>query len=296
MKKNNKNNTQALFSDAKTDLSAADNKVNTPQTCSDSYKLSYADQEFLLRNELRPLRLQLELLKPEIILQEHNIHSTIVVFGSTRILEPSAARVQYEKAVTLAAKETHNITLQKNVEKAKQLMAKSIYYDMAKEFSSLISVNNDETSNPSFVVVTGGGPGIMEAANRGAKAAGTPTVGLNITLPHEQVPNSYITPELCFQFHYFALRKMHFLLRAKALAVFPGGYGTLDELFDALTLVQTHKIKPVPILLFGKEYWKKIINFEVMAEEGVISDEDLSYFSFVESAEQGLNVINDFYK
>ena len=175
-------------------------------------------------------------------------------------------------------------------------MAKSIYYDMAKEFSAQISAINGKASKFRLVVVTGGGPGIMEAANRGAREVGSPSVGLNITLPHEQATNSYITPELCFQFHYFALRKMHFLLRAKALAVFPGGYGTLDELFDALTLIQTHKIEPMPVLLFGKSYWDKIINFEEMAEEGVISEEDLSYFKYVESAEQGWKVIKDFYK
>jgi uncharacterized protein (TIGR00730 family) len=295
MKKINKEK-QTLFTDAKADLCSADCSVKSPQTCSDSYKLSYADQEFLLRDELRPLRLQLELLKPEILLQEHNIHSTIVVFGSTRITEPIVAKSLYENAVTLAANEVHNKVLQKNVKIAKRLMDKSIYYDMAKEFSAQISAINGKTSKFRLVVVTGGGPGIMEAANRGAKEVGSPSVGLNITLPHEQAPNSYITPELCFQFHYFALRKMHFLLRAKALAVFPGGYGTLDELFDALTLIQTNKIEQMPVLLFGKSYWDKIINFEEMAEEGVISEEDLSYFEFVESAQQGWSVINEFYK
>lgn len=294
--KKNKNEKQRLFSDAKTEMCAADSGVKSPQTCSDSYKLSYADQEFLLRDELRPLRLQLELLKPELLLQEHNIHSTIVVFGSTRILSPSEAKAQYENAITLAKNKTCDSSLRKNVKIAKRLMAKSIYYDMAREFSAQISANNGKASKFRLIVVTGGGPGIMEAANRGANEVGSPSVGLNITLPHEQAPNSFITPELCFQFHYFALRKMHFLLRAKALAVFPGGYGTLDELFDALTLVQTHKIKPMPILLFGKDYWDKIINFEVMVEEGVISEDDLSYIQFVESAQQGWAAINDFYK
>jgi uncharacterized protein (TIGR00730 family) len=296
MEKNTKKEKQKLFVDAKADMCSADSKIISPQTCSDSYKLSYADQEFLLRDELRPLRLQLELLKPEIILQEHNIHSTIVVFGSTRILAPSAAKARYVDAVELAASNLNDSLLQKNVEIAKRLMSKSVYYDMAKEFSSQVSVSNGKDSKFRLVVVTGGGPGIMEAANHGASDVDSPTVGMNITMPYEQAPNSYITPELCFQFHYFALRKMHFLLRAKALAVFPGGYGTLDELFDALTLVQTHKIKPMPILLFGKGYWDKVINFEEMVMEGVISEEDLSCFQFVESAQQGWDVISDFYK
>jgi uncharacterized protein (TIGR00730 family) len=296
MKKNIKKEKQKLFVDAKTDMCSADSHIKSAQTCSDSYKLSYADQDFLLRDELRPLRLQLELLKPEIILQEHNIHSTIVVFGSTRILSPSAAKAQYDCAAKLAASKNNDSLLQKKVQIAKRLMSKSIYYDMAKEFSAQISTGNANASKFRLVVMTGGGPGIMEAANRGANEVDSPSVGMNITLQHEQAPNSYITPELCFQFHYFALRKMHFLLRAKALAVFPGGYGTLDELFDALTLVQTHKVKPMPILLFGKEYWDKVISFEEMANEGVISEQDLSCFQFVESAQEGCDVINDFYK
>ena len=296
MKKNANKEKQKLLVDAKADICSADSNVKSPQTCSDSYKLSYADQEFLLRDELRPLRLQLELLKPEIILQEHNIHSTIVVFGSTRILSPGDAKAKYDSAVELAVNKKNDSLSQKNVKIAKRLMAKSIYYDMAKEFSAQVSANNEKASGISLVVVTGGGPGIMEAANRGAKEVGSPTVGMNITMPYEQAPNPYITPKLCFQFHYFALRKMHFLLRAKAIAVFPGGYGTLDELFDALTLLQTHKIKPMPILLFGKDYWDKVINFEEMANEGVISNEDLSCFQFVESAQKGCDAINEFYQ
>ncbi len=291
-----KNRKEKLFADAKQDVNASESMIKSPQTCSNSYKLSYADQEFLLRDELRPLRLQLELLKPEILLQEHKIFSTIVVFGSTRILEPSLAKSQYENAVTLAANDKQNTDLKKRVEITKRLLDKSIYYDVAKEFSTLISANNEKLFKHKLVVVTGGGPGIMEAANRGADEIGAPTVGLNITLPHEQTPNSYITPELCFQFHYFALRKMHFLLRAKALAIFPGGYGTLDELFETLTLVQTHKIKPMPIILFGKQYWDKIVNFDAMVDEGVISIKDLSHFHFVESAQEGWNHIREFYR
>ena len=296
MKKNTDQEKQKVFIDAKADMCFADSNVNSPQTCSHSYKLSYADQEFLLRDELRPLRLQLELLKTEIILQENNIHSTIVVFGSTRIVDPTEAKAKYARSVELAVNKKNDSQLQRNVKIAKRLMDKSIYYDMAKEFSAKISVSNEIDNKISLVVVTGGGPGVMEAANRGAKEVGSPTVGMNITIPSEQTPNAYITPELCFQFHYFALRKMHFLLRAKAIAVFPGGYGTLDELFDALTLLQTHKIKPMPILLFGKDYWNKVINFEEMVNEGVISHEDLSYFQFVESAQEGCDVINEFYQ
>ena len=285
-----------LFSDAKEDIKASDTITKSPQSCSDSYKLSYADQEFLLRDELRPLRLQLELLKPEILLTEHKIFSTVVVFGSTRIHDHNMAKLQYEDAVKLAESDPYNAELNRKVKISKRLLEKSKYYEIAKEFSKLICQNEKKLFEGKLVVVTGGGPGIMEAANRGSYELGAPTIGLNIAIPQEQAPNNYVTPELCFQFHYFALRKMHFLLRAKALAIFPGGFGTLDELFETLTLVQTYKIKAMPIILFGKQYWDKIINFEVMVEEGVISDADLSYFHFVESAQEGWNFIRDFYK
>ena len=291
-RKKNKN----LITSAKEKVTKSSTIKKSRQTCSDSYKLSYADQEFLLRDELRPLRLQLELLKPEILLTEHKIFSTIVVFGSTKIQDYEISKSQYENAVKLAELEPDNAELTRTVKINKRLMDKSKYYEVAKEFSKLICSNQENLFKGKLVVVTGGGPGIMEAANRGSYELGEPTIGLNITIPQEQAPNNYITPELCFNFNYFALRKMHFLLRAKALAIFPGGFGTLDELFETLTLVQTHKIKSMPIILFGKQYWDKIINFKAMVEEGVISDTDLSYFHFVESAQEGWDLIRNFYK
>ena len=292
----NKEKNEKLFSDSKEDVEASEFITKSSQTCSNSYKLSYADQEFLLRDELRPLRLQLELLKPEILLTEQNIFFTVVVFGSTRIQELNKAKSQHEEAVKLAALNPSDTTLQKKVEISQRLLEKSSYYDIAKEFSELICRNSEELFEHKLIVVTGGGPGIMEAANRGSYESGAPTIGLNITIPQEQVPNKYITPELCFQFDYFALRKMHFLLRAKALAIFPGGFGTLDEFFETLTLMQTQKIKLMPVILFGEKYWSKIINFEAMVEEGVISDSDLSYFHIVESAQEGWDYIRNFYK
>ena len=291
-----KEKNRRLFSDAKEDIEAAEIITKSPQTCSSCYKLSYADQEFLLRDELRPLRLQLELLKPEILLTEQKIFSTVVVFGSTRIQEPAFAKSKYDESVKLAESDPDNSELQKKTKISKRLLEKSKYYELAREFSKLICQNKEDLFGHSLVVVTGGGPGIMEAANRGSYEYGAPTVGLNITIPQEQLPNTYVTPELCFQFHYFALRKMHFLLRAKALAIFPGGFGTLDELFETLTLMQTGKIKEMPIILFGKEYWDNIVNFTAMVEEGVISESDLSYFHFAESAQHGWEYIQNFYK
>jgi uncharacterized protein (TIGR00730 family) len=253
------------------DAASAGGAADTAQTRSPSYRLAYADQEFLLRDELRPVRLQLELLKPEILLAEHRIDTTIVVFGSARIPAPEAGAPPSKPGGVMDARRT---------------------YDAARAFARLVSrAGQKDGSARRLVVVTGGGPGVMEAANRGAADVGAASIGLNIVLPEEQTPNRYITPELCFQFHYFAIRKLHFMLRARALVCFPGGFGTLDELFDALTLIQTRKAEPMPILLFDETYWRRIINFDAMVEEGVIAPEDRDLVRYVESAEAAWDAI-----
>ncbi len=264
--------------------------VDTPQGRSSSYKLAYQDDEFILRDELRPVRLQLELLKPELILQENHIESTVVIFGSARIPDPATAEAQLVSAEARYHKNKNDDTLKKKVDIARRALANSKYYDEARKLGSLISNN---TGKDMMVVMTGGGPGIMEAANRGAHEVGIPSIGMNIVLPFEQAPNPYITPELSFQFHYFAIRKMHLLMRARALAVFPGGFGTLDELFETMTLIQTQKVKPIPILLFGRQFWERVINFNALVEEGTISTKDLDLFQFVESAEEAWEIISN---
>ncbi len=260
--------------------------VDSPQTRSPSYKLAFQDGDFLLRDELRPVRLELELWKPELIIQEHNIDSTIVIFGSARTPGPEAARERLESAEAKLSLNPHDPELKKKVKSAERDMGNSRYYEEARKLARLISLECQCSERLTHVVMTGGGPGIMEAANRGAHDAGAKSLGLNIVLPYEQAPNPYITPDLSFQFHYFAVRKMHFLMRAKALVVFPGGFGTLDELFETLTLVQTRTIEPIPILLFGKTFWQQVIRFEVMVEQGTISAEDLDIFQYVETAEE----------
>ena len=248
-----------------------------------AYGLAFTDEKFLLREELRPVRMQLELLKPEMIQNEQDIRSTIVIFGSARILAPDAATRNLEQArsasdpVRLKRAETQ------------QLM--SVYYDEARRFAALVTSKSRDLETPIYVV-TGGGPGIMEAGNRGAFEVGGKSIGLNIVLPHEQEPNRYITPELCFQFHYFALRKMHFLMRSIALVCFPGGFGTLDELFEVMTLVQTGKCRRRPIMLFGRDFWSRLINFDLLIETGMIGPNDLSLFHFVETAEQAWAVLD----
>ncbi len=266
---------------------AKDLTPQTLQTQSKSYKLAFQDNEFLLREELRPVRFQLELLKPEMLLDEAKVASTLVVYGSARIPQPEKA-----DALLAAATDDRSRTI------AKRLKANSHYYDEARKLGQLASSCGikDEHGNRHFVVCSGGGPSIMEAANRGARDVGADTIGLNIVLPHEQAPNEYVTPDLSFQFHYFALRKMHFLLRARAVAVFPGGFGTFDEFFELLTLVQTGKIEPMPILLFGKAFWERVINFEELMLEGVISPKDLDLFQFVETAEDAWREISIFYE
>ena len=259
--------------------------VSTPQTRDPAYKLAFRDTDFLLRQELRPVRFQLELLKCEMLLEEAGIGSTLVCYGSARIPSPEMAEAALASATTPERKAV-----------VERLVANSKYYDQARELARIASsCGIVEKGMRQFVVCSGGGPSIMEAANRGAVDAGAETIGLNIVLPHEQAPNEYVTPHLAFQFHYFALRKMHFLLRAKAVAVFPGGFGTLDEFMELLTLIQTGKMKPIPILLFGKEFWTRVLNFEAMAEEGVINHADLDLITWVESAEEAWAKIEEFY-
>ena len=258
----------------------------TPQTRSPAYKLAFRDTDFLLREELRPVRFQLELLKCEMMLDEAGIGSTLVCYGSARIPAPEDAEKALQTATTPERKAV-----------VERLVAKSKYYDEARKLGRIASeCGIVEKGMRQFVVCSGGGPSIMEAANRGAVDVGAETIGLNIVLPHEQAPNQYVTPELAFQFHYFALRKMHFLLRARAVAVFPGGFGTLDEFMELLTLIQTGKMKPIPILLFGAEFWNRVINFEALAEEGVINYEDLNLFHWVETAEEAWAKIAAFYE
>lgn len=282
---------EEAFPSAREDAQSAERCVPCKQTLSPSYRLAYRDDDFLLRDELRPIRLQLELLKPELILQEHKIENTVIVFGSARIPEPAAARKELKDAKAAFAQEPSNKELELKVKKMSRVVENSKYYGEARKFAFLISQTARAPENRNLVIVTGGGPGIMEAANRGAHDAGAESVGLNIILPFEQKPNEYITPELCFQFHYYAIRKMHFLMRARALVVFPGGYGTLDELFETLTLIQTKKIKPIPVLIFGRAFWEKVINFEALVDEGVISPEDTMLFRYVETADEAHEII-----
>jgi len=242
-----------------------------------SFSLAFTDNEFLLREELRPVRMQLELLKPEIVQAEQGIQSTIVIFGSARIPSPEAAAIGLADARVAAEPQT--------LRRAEAALAMSHFYGEARRFGALVTERSRSLETPIYVV-TGGGPGIMEAGNRGAFDVGGKSIGLNIVLPQEQEPNPYITPELCFQFHYFGLRKMHFVMRSIALVCFPGGFGTLDELFETMTLIQTGKSRRRPILLFGREFWEKLINFQHLVDTGMISASDLDLFHFVETAEQ----------
>lgn len=275
------------FPTAKQDARRVVYDADTPQNHSPSYRLAYDDFDFIMRDELRPVRLQLELLKPELSLQEHNIQATVVIFGSARIHEHDNAKKalhEAENAEDAKLEQTHKINV------AQRMLAKSHYYDEARKLGTLIT-----QSEHNLTVVTGGGPGIMEAANRGAADVKGKSIGLNIVLPGEQKPNPYITPELCFQFHYFAIRKMHFLMRAAALVAFPGGFGTLDELFEALTLIQTQKVRPIPVILFGKAYWEQLINFDFLVAEGAISASDRKLIQYAETAEQAWQLILEGY-
>jgi uncharacterized protein (TIGR00730 family) len=275
-----------IFPTSKVDAQAAQHVPSAPQTESSAYKLAFQDTDFLLREDLRPVRFQLELLKPELLLDEAKIASMFVFYGSARIPSP-------EMADTLVAAATNE--RQRHV--AERLKAKSHYYEVARELARLASsVEPREDGWRDFVVCSGGGPAIMEAANRGSVDEGRETIGLNIVLPHEQMPNKYVTPDLSFQFHYFALRKMHFLLRARAVAVFPGGFGTFDEMFELLTLIQTGKVRPLPLLLFGREFWKKVVNFEALAEEGVIAPHDLDLIHWCEDAQEAWDFVQKYYE
>jgi uncharacterized protein (TIGR00730 family) len=255
-----------------------------------SYRRPDLDLDFLARDSMRSVRLEIDFAKPEILLKEHHIGHTIVVFGSTRICEPAAAQRKVDELKATLAANTANKDLARRLAIAERVLAKSHYYEVAREFGRLVGSSQTADGQHS-VVVTGGGPGIMEAANRGAFDMGAKSVGLNISLPHEQYPNPYITPDLCFNFHYFAMRKLHFLLRAKALVAFPGGYGTFDELFEVLTLVQTRKIKPIPVVLVGESYWRRAIDLDFLVEEGVIEQEDRELFWFAETAAEIWNGI-----
>jgi uncharacterized protein (TIGR00730 family) len=259
---------QRRFPDARRDVETWEHVPDTAQTRSPTYRLAFDDPEFLMRDELRPVRLQLELLKPEMLMTERQIDSTVVMFGGARIPPPGA------RAPTAG------------------LAALAKYYDQAREFARLVTLRSVATDCRDHVVCTGGGPGVMEAGNRGAAEAGGISIGLNIVLPHEQAPNAWVTPDLSFNFHYFAIRKMHFLMRARAVAVFPGGFGTLDEMFETLTLIQTGRMRRIPFLLFGRAFWERVIDWHHLAEMGVISPGDLDLFALVDSAEAAMDAID----
>ncbi len=255
-----------------------------------SYDLAFADPEFLLHPELRSVRMQLELLKPEMIQREENIESTIVMFGSARILPADVA----QQHLTAAESLPEGAARDQAVRKAKSQVVMSRYYEEARAFAGMVTTHSAQLQSPIYVV-TGGGPGVMEAGNRGAFEVGGKSIGLNIVLPHEQEPNPYITPRLCFQFHYFALRKMHFLMRSVALVCFPGGFGTLDELFEALTLMQTGKCRKRPVLLFGREFWSKLVDFDHLVDTGMISPDDVNLFRYVETAQEAWDTLRNVY-
>lgn len=258
---------------------------------SPSYRRADKDPDFLNRDELRPVRLQLELLKPELIQQDEDIRSTVVVFGSARLSEPVEAQRRLAQAEAVLRQQPDDPDRRRAVAIARRHLALSKYYTEAREFGRLVSSTCQVDGHCEFVVVTGGGPGIMEAANRGAADVGAKSMGLNITLPHEQRPNPYITPALCFQFRYFALRKMHFLLRAKALVAFPGGFGTMDELFEALTLLQTGKVHGITVVLVGRSFWERLIDWPMLVEEGLVSPEDLHLLHYAETAQEAWAII-----
>ncbi|RWR26461.1 LOG family protein [Sinirhodobacter populi] len=258
------------FRDSVEDAKAADRVPDTPQSRSPAYRLAFVDEDFMMREELRPVRLQLELLKPQMILDERGIESTVVMFGGARIPAPE----------------------RKETAKTPMLGELTKYYEEARRFAHEVTNRSLQHYGRQFVVCTGGGPGVMEAGNRGANEAGGQSIGLNILLPHEQAPNAFVTPDLSFNFHYFALRKMHFLMRARAVTVFPGGFGTLDEMFEALTLIQTRRMKRIPIILFGIDFWKQVVNWDLLVEAGTINAEDLHLLSFVETAGEALAIID----
>jgi len=257
------------FRDSVEDVKTARRIPDTPQTRAPAYRLAFADPDFLMREELRPVRLQLELLKPQIVLDERGIRSTVVLFGGARIPAPD----------------------QTDTARVPALAELSGFYEEARRLARLVTERSMESYGQELVIATGGGPGVMEAGNRGAHEAGGQSIGLNIVLPHEQAPNPYVTPDLSFNFHYFAIRKMHFLMRAQAICVFPGGFGTLDEMFEALTLIQTRRMRRIPFILFGRAFWDKVINWQALADAGTINPEDLDLFTYVETAEEAFDLI-----
>ncbi|MFT5110033.1 MAG: hypothetical protein ACI8XO_003238 [Verrucomicrobiales bacterium] len=286
---------QRTYPSAAEGVSDSKKHVLTEQTRSPTYELAFADDEFLLREEMRGVRLQLEFEKPEFYHKKQGIESTLVVFGSARLMEESKARTlvdETQAAVSLTPGDADKVAAAKV---ARRMLANAKYYDEARELARIASTSCMRSEQCHFVVSTGGGPGIMEAANRGAHDVGAKSIGLNIVLPDEQEPNPYISPELCFQFHYFALRKMHFLLRAKALVYFPGGFGTMDELFGALTLIETGKMKPLPVILVGRDYWEKAIDLEFFVAEGLISAEEARIVRIVETGQEAWQQITEFY-
>ncbi|MBB97771.1 MAG: lysine decarboxylase [Rhodobacteraceae bacterium] len=264
-----KDDRHSSLRDAREDIHTASDVPLTPQSASPAYRLAFADDDFLCRDELRPVRLQLELLKPQLMLEEKGIDSTIVLFGGARIPAPE----------------------HKDSARTPRLADLSSFYDEARKFARIMTEKSLAAGGHDNIICTGGGPGVMEAGNRGAEDAGGMSIGLSIVLPHEQAPNGYVTPELSFNFHYFAIRKMHFLMRARAICVFPGGFGTMDEMFEALTLIQTGRMEQVPFLLFGKDFWHEVVNWDALAASGTISDEDLNLFRFVDTADEAVEII-----
>lgn len=262
---------------------------------SPAYRLAYEDIELIGEEDLRPLRLQLELLKPERILQEQGIRSTVVVFGSARISDACTAATHLGALEQRLLAAPENVELEQELIRARRRVEQAQHYEQARRFSSLISTRFQQHGRGDFVVVTGGGPGIMEAANRGAFEVGARSIGLNIVLPHEQAPNPYMCPELAFRFHYFAVRKMHFLMHAKGLVAFPGGYGTLDELFEVLTLIQTGKMQRIPVVLVGRNFWQRAIDFDLLLDEGYVSPADLDLFDYVDEAEEIIGALERFH-
>jgi uncharacterized protein (TIGR00730 family) len=271
-------------------------RPNTGQAPFPNYLLAEDDVGFLKRPELRPVRLQLELLKPELLLNEHGIRSTLVVFGGTQIVERPEAERRLAAARAALAADPSDAIKQRAVFRAERVLAKSHFYDEAREFARIVSCACQIEGHCDFAIVTGGGPGIMEAANRGAHDVGAKSIGLNITLPEEQLPNSFISPDLCFQFRYFAIRKMHFVLRAKGLVIFPGGFGTLDELFEVLTLRQVNRMQPIPVILYNRAYWDCVVDFQFLADEGVIRDEHLSLIQYAETPVEAWDLLRGFYR
>ena len=261
-----------------------------------SYRLAFADDDFLMQDELRHVRLQLEYLKPQLILEQNQIKATVVVFGSARFVSRQQAEQMLVEARTQLTQYPEALELQQKLKVAERQLKNSAYYEAAAEFSRIVTEHSQSCPDTSLMIISGGGPGVMEAANKGAYQAGGQSIGLNIVLPHEQKPNPYITPQFCFRFHYFAIRKMHFLQRARALVAFPGGFGTLDELFETLTLIQTKKAARVPVILYDKAFWQKLINFELLVEEGVISASDLELIQYADTPEHAWQLILDYYQ